>query len=911
MYKVHFMGCFMNIKTTTKKWILFYFCFLTVSLFAVSTKSAAASELSYYDYTTNSQETYNGRQVTYLYNSKKLELDYPGIIINGIALADAEGLFETQLGFTVTFNHAYNQISITDGRIMILMTPGSNIALVNGEVAVMNAVPLHLHFDGEREDSIYVPSRFVCETMGYTYLWNSADNTVKITETLQLEINGKNISYSGTFYSVTYQGMPMELGDMPGMIYDGSVLVRAQKVAESAGCTYSKTGNEITVSKGSITIVFVLNSNIAYVNGKRIEMPGKVYYVKNNKTHISYVCVPLDILTTYLGFEMSYSDSKKQYTLSENEATGNADSIRHLLDYSPEGGEEYYHPETPDASDYYFTWNCLDNCEKLLEKRAAATHFLSLDTKTSGGNIYFTYNKNAKENGMEEFHFATTDKFVSVEAKETDTGLSVIFSYCTTENAGIIPVDTSFVRECKITSMPQNNCVVVDFVYRKASAGYEYSLNYNEEENEVIISIFPNYLTKINAYSIDKAEVLELYGITRGDITDFSDRGILIFDMPAVYNCVGTGYYAEETNPYLTYSYVKSVNAGTKLQLRIREDATYHFIQEQGVLKVYIMDMDTGLDAVLKNNTEPPVNPGESQGGEVAGIELPDDKIIIPLPDNYTLEQVSDRDNYLNKAFLITLEGNQKSLFAYKPIINPYSSVKSYEVIYNSASDTTSVKFFTNEICGYRYEIYGDYLLVTVGKPREIYDKIVLFDAGHGGFDPGAKYSDTLEKDLNYKILNQYVKEYFNQSDIKLYYTRESDIFVNLYERAAFAKKIGADLFISLHMNANTSSAAKGTQVFYSTANNKTQSSGLNSYKLARLMVDKLSNVLGTKNRGATTSEFVVVKQNTVPAVLVELGFMSNASDYAKLTDPYYQKMAAKAIYDSVVEIFNTYPTKR
>ena len=134
---------------------------------------------------------------------------------------------------------------------------------------------------------------------------------------------------------------------------------------------------------------------------------------------------------------------------------------------------------------------------------------------------------------------------------------------------------------------------------------------------------------------------------------------------------------------------------------------------------------------------------------------------------------------------------------------------------------------------------------------------------------------------------------------------------MDLYTRAGFAKEIGADLFISLHSNANNSSSVTGTQVFYSNDNNVTLKSGLNSSKLAKSLVDNLSSVMNTKNRGISSSEFVVVKYNTVPAVLIELGFMTNPTELSKLTDATYQKKVGDAIFNTVTEIFKTYPTGR
>ncbi len=134
---------------------------------------------------------------------------------------------------------------------------------------------------------------------------------------------------------------------------------------------------------------------------------------------------------------------------------------------------------------------------------------------------------------------------------------------------------------------------------------------------------------------------------------------------------------------------------------------------------------------------------------------------------------------------------------------------------------------------------------------------------------------------------------------------------IALKDRAAFAEKVGADLFVSLHMNASLTASVSGTEVYYSNNNNKTNSAGLNSSTMATLFVNNLSAGLGTGNRGSRAERYTVVHNNTVPAVLIELGFMSNTNDYNRLIDPVFQEDAVRIIYDTLIQIFHLYPTGR
>lgn len=98
-------------------------------------------------------------------------------------------------------------------------------------------------------------------------------------------------------------------------------------------------------------------------------------------------------------------------------------------------------------------------------------------------------------------------------------------------------------------------------------------------------------------------------------------------------------------------------------------------------------------------------------------------------------------------------------------------------------------------------------------------------------------------------------------------------------------------------MNYSTSKRAKGTEVYYSKVNNKKSFSGLNSKIFATRMRNTIVNDLHTTNRGIKQAGFVVIKRNTVPAVLVELGFVSNPRERGKLKTSTYQTKAAKSLY--------------
>jgi len=118
-------------------------------------------------------------------------------------------------------------------------------------------------------------------------------------------------------------------------------------------------------------------------------------------------------------------------------------------------------------------------------------------------------------------------------------------------------------------------------------------------------------------------------------------------------------------------------------------------------------------------------------------------------------------------------------------------------------------------------------------------------------------------------------------------------------------------MFVSLHMNSWTKSSVNGTEVYYSASNNGASFSGITSKTMANAFLTKLVATMKTINRGVSAERYTVVHKNTVPAVLIELGFISGNSDFAKISNSTYQSKASKAIYDTIISLFKKYPTKR
>ena len=178
----------------------------------------------------------------------------------------------------------------------------------------------------------------------------------------------------------------------------------------------------------------------------------------------------------------------------------------------------------------------------------------------------------------------------------------------------------------------------------------------------------------------------------------------------------------------------------------------------------------------------------------------------------------------------------------------------------------------------------------------------VLVDAGHGGTDGGAKARDSgvWEKDINLKVAAA-LKEALEQSGSRVIMTRETDMEYSrgkredLTARLNLAQQGNADLLVSVHMNEYRSRSESGPQVFYRAGEARSR---LLAGTIQQAMIQELKP---TKERAAMAGDYFMLSLS-IPSVLVECGFLSNAAEEKLLLTEDYQRRVAQAIRDGIVE---------
>ena len=280
------------------------------------------------------------------------------------------------------------------------------------------------------------------------------------------------------------------------------------------------------------------------------------------------------------------------------------------------------------------------------------------------------------------------------------------------------------------------------------------------------------------------------------------------------------------------------------------------------------------------------------------------EKLYIEIPENMDGKDISITNDYLSQTIYVRFKNG----------VENYS--ENYSV-YGSSNHIANMSYYKENEAGVLaialdrlYEISYYYedgnLCMSFIDPHDIYDKVIVVDAGHGGRMPGAVKRGIKEKELNLEIVKQ-IKAIFDEVDddsIKVYYTRLDDTNPSLRERANLANKANADLFISIHNNSSGSglfTSERGTMVLY----NPLDTSEKSSKEFAKICLENVIASIGSRNKGLVDGEYVyIVRSSQVPVVLIEVGYMTNYQELENLGNPEYQRKVAEGVYNAIMQAF-------
>lgn len=177
----------------------------------------------------------------------------------------------------------------------------------------------------------------------------------------------------------------------------------------------------------------------------------------------------------------------------------------------------------------------------------------------------------------------------------------------------------------------------------------------------------------------------------------------------------------------------------------------------------------------------------------------------------------------------------------------------------------------------------------------------IVIDPGHGGNDRGTTGArGTDEKDINI-LTAELLRSKLQAAGANVLMTRESDVFVDLRKRVAVSHQVSADAFLSIHYDAIEDNSVHGFTTYYTNRYQK---------ELAETINAGIAKKVSLKDRGARYGDYLVLRENRQPSVLLELGYLSNPTEERAITTDYYREQATLGIYQGLLNYFDAQLTK-
>ncbi len=285
--------------------------------------------------------------------------------------------------------------------------------------------------------------------------------------------------------------------------------------------------------------------------------------------------------------------------------------------------------------------------------------------------------------------------------------------------------------------------------------------------------------------------------------------------------------------------------------------------------------------------------------------ESEEEKLYIEIPEDVDGKDIVITNDYLTQTIYVRFENTADNYSEEYSVYGSSDHIASMS--HYKEAEAQVLAICLDKLYEISYHFEDGKLCMSFIDPHDIYDKIVVIDAGHGGRMSGAVRHGIEEKTLNLEIVKQ-IKAIFDEVDdesIKVYYTRLDDTNPTLMERVNMANKVDADLFISIHNNAagtGVFSSRNGTLALYSPDDD----TELSSMHFAQICVEQVNASTGSKNQGIADGDYVyIVRTSQVPVALIEVGYMSNQEELEKLSDSEYQRKVAEGVYNAIMQAFD------
>lgn len=667
-----------------------------------------------------------------------------------------------------------------------------------------------------------------------------------------LNYDGENHSYSAEEVFLQVEGETLTELTMPPVIMNGYTLVPAREVFEKTGASVSWNGDreEVYVADGNNLLVLKINSTVAVYNNAEVQMqtPAKLI---NSKTMI-----PVRFVSETLGYSVDWDSSTRTVKISKTAAVTSATETAAVTEVSAEAETEEF-------------------------------TLITIGTDSGGlpSELYDLTSENNKDCGITGVYQG--DGYIKVEA---DNKLSRVIKgsyydgryyidiYGAVSEMGNVRMAASVggISEIRVGERAEDGENAVRIAFDTTDT--DFNINMTADRKAVYI-YYPK--PEITDYKLKTNETADVFTVSGHDLLK-----------PEI----------EEDGDEITVAFKNTELSAAEQKLK-RSLALY-----VSTADIAYNGEDTVITFALKDEAS---CSAKTTGSTVTLTIAPSaysefvaddstDTITIAKKNSISADDITEYDDYRNYKYTITLPGNFSTDFDTDTYYFEDSERLNSMTIEVSGGNTV-LTFDEKVISAFIINEDKSNIYISCVDIHDKYDKIVVLDAGHGGYDSGAAANGLYEKDLNLDIVLKIKDLIEADGTIKAYLTRDTDTYITLQYRSDFGNEIDCP-FVSVHINSGgTSTAANGVEVYWQYANE--DENGLTSYELASAIYDNMIEYLGANERGVKTSDLHVLREADNPAALIEVGFITNSTEAAKMSTDSYRSLAAQAIFDALIEV--------
>lgn len=279
--------------------------------------------------------------------------------------------------------------------------------------------------------------------------------------------------------------------------------------------------------------------------------------------------------------------------------------------------------------------------------------------------------------------------------------------------------------------------------------------------------------------------------------------------------------------------------------------------------------------------------------------------LTIKLPPQVMEKNITVEEDPAHpyRGFIISVQGFLETDLLDHPIGGSLNTIETLD--YTQSSRMARFAITTSDMREYRYKVEDGVFELSLLTPAEVYDHLIVVDAGHGGEDTGYICKDAVEKDISLAITLK-LRDYFAEDEnIKVFYTRLSDEDIPLSARVGFANEIGADLLVSIHVNSTASgreSAINGASVRF-----RIDDEDGKSRELSKKVLDEFLKATDAGSKGMLNGDDeLVVRSAKVPVCMLECGYITNEEERESLISDKYQDEIAGALHKAIISFLKS-----